>query len=315
MTLRLPKGADIRSTWGTTLPDVYDGCDLVEVPALSGRLYLACTVEQAHAGFANEYRVALIAQIGVGPGGFVSAGGGSAEALVSPGSSAVSSAGGGSAVALVSPGSSAVGSAGGGSAVALVSPGSSTAGVSAGGGSAVALVGAGQSVSSAGGGSAVATTIVPVKAAVSSAGGGSAVASYSPGSTGGTSAGGGSATAVVSSGGGTVTPGASCGAAASISLPFSQSGTIASGNQQWWTFNQTSGTTYHLRMTTVSGSAASGIAWNGTCLTLNNLASVSPVPTACQSWVAASSGQVWIEVQGPLIGSWSYTIEVATGVC
>lgn len=59
MLLLLPSGTDIRS-WvqGSPFPEQ----DTVECPAGSGRFYTVAFIDDAAKGFANEHRIALIAQ-------------------------------------------------------------------------------------------------------------------------------------------------------------------------------------------------------------------------------------------------------------
>lgn len=59
VVLRLPKHTDVR--WYSFLYGTTYATDAVECPSSSGRLYAVTQVEDIHKGFANEYRVALLA--------------------------------------------------------------------------------------------------------------------------------------------------------------------------------------------------------------------------------------------------------------
>jgi hypothetical protein len=57
MDLLLPAGTDIRGTQDTV------GCDIVEVPAGTGRYYWSLTVDDIGKGWPNEHRIAKIVAV------------------------------------------------------------------------------------------------------------------------------------------------------------------------------------------------------------------------------------------------------------
>ena len=110
-------------------------------------------------------------------------------------------------------------------------------------------------------------------------------------------------------------PGSSCSGAGSLTLGISESGTFSGlGQQHWWRFGQTSGTTYHVVYTVTSGSGfPSGNVQHGSCSGPTQIGLISP--NGCLSWTASSSDEVQIRLLAPVSGSGSYTILADTGSC
>ena len=64
MQLLLPKLTDVRAGWNGGSPD------LVEVPTGTHRFYLVGYVDDVAKGYANEYRIAIVAYLSAGAAAF-----------------------------------------------------------------------------------------------------------------------------------------------------------------------------------------------------------------------------------------------------
>ncbi len=60
MMLCLPPGTDVRPYVGIGHTTPVLSCDIIEVPAASGRYYFTLQVDDVAKGFANEYRCAVL---------------------------------------------------------------------------------------------------------------------------------------------------------------------------------------------------------------------------------------------------------------
>lgn len=252
MALRLPAGTDVRAPWGAPLAADWDDLDLIEVPAGSGRLYVATMVDEAHKGFPNEYRIAVIAQISEAAAERSLALGLALEIQVTP----------------------PVGGGGGG--------GPGVAGFPS-----LAL------------GLALDTEVTPP------VGGLVAAENLAIGLA--------LDTAFTTNVGASVTPATSCGSAPAITLTYTDTQSIGAGGNHWWKFAGISGTTYHIQVTLVSGSGASGFLNTGACGSQTVRASVTPPGVTRASFTLTGNQDVWVHVTGGM-GAATYALDVGTGV-
>jgi len=116
-------------------------------------------------------------------------------------------------------------------------------------------------------------------------------------------------------GGGDVPPGSSCDTAASIALPFTRTAAVTHGTVQWWKFSGVAGHTYHIRITTNSGTVEGGHLYTGGCEGRVIQAFSFPPGSPCGSFTLGSSGVVLVDLLGDTVADGNYTIEVAEGGC
>jgi len=296
--LRCPKGSDVRAPWMPSSSTTWSDLDIIECPAGSKRYYVAIMVELAHVGFPNEYKVAILSQLadlsGVVGGGI----GLAMEMGAIPGGLMAPELPLGLAMEM--------GAIPGGLMAPELPLGLAMA--------MEALVGFDRDLP---GGLAMAMVAVPgspmelelpvgLAMEMKAIPGGPMELELPVGLV---------MTMGAVFGAGSTPPGASCAAAPSISLPFTSSETLPASASHWWKFAATSGVTYHVRISALTGTTPSVTIWSGACGSLSSVDSVGLPFVFCADFVSPVTGDLKIQVLSGGLGSCNYTIEVATGVC
>lgn len=310
--LRVPKGTDIRAPWIAYQGIAWDKADLVEVPLGSGRLYAAMMVDDAHAGFTNEYRVAILSQISDGTTGSILHSGSAWASSILPAADVFNAASGSTYTSVIIPPDDSMMVASGSGFMSLIFPpewdaqlpcGSAWSSVvyppspllQLGAGSAFVLdynpVIADESLDA---GSAYQSVVYPPKKATEFPSG----CAY---------------TSVISVPSTPVTPGATCAAAAPITLPFTQSFTQSFGSPAWLKFTAAAGQ-YHVKLTPTVDPGTNVTIGDGTCPSPTFRSTINSI-TPCFAYSPGAGVVVYIQLGNPIMGTIPYNLEVATGPC
>ncbi len=330
MELRLPRNTNIQTAWGVNPGTDWSRIALVEVPSGSLRLYAVTNVDDAHRGFTNEYRVAILAQLGTIPLDVALGLGLGLSAEVNP--SALGAALGlGLGAAAPSAGYGRFAYLGRGLGLsAFVVPSFELAYLGLGLGAAAPSAGYGR-FAYLGLGRGLGATVDPsaLGAALglglgesATAGAAAFVVSLGVGLGADVNANptplkaslglGLGLSATVTSGGGTVTPSTTCAGAPLVTLPFNQSGTVPTSGTHWFKFTATAVLT-HIRVTCPPGNYSPGSLNSGACGSQSQLVTTDSI-TTCRT-TTPSAGTIYIRIDGSLFGAINYTVDVGTGSC
>lgn len=110
------------------------------------------------------------------------------------------------------------------------------------------------------------------------------------------------------------TPGTNCDAAPEVSLPFSGNYTVGSMASNWFKFAASASTQYHVKLVMNGPNNPSGTVFSG-----SSCGSKSPIGfinslALCTAFTPGATN-IFVEIQGSLMGDANYDIEIATGAC
>jgi hypothetical protein len=108
-------------------------------------------------------------------------------------------------------------------------------------------------------------------------------------------------------------PGGTCGTAGVLALGATYTFIIASGSTHWFTWPIISGTQYHARLTVLLGGNPNWFIWTNTCAALS--AQGAFAGPGCGQFTVLFQPNGYVQVQGPAIGTCTYTLVVDLGPC